>query len=161
MPLPISVILPAYNEGKSVGDVIHSVQQVLQDANIESEVIVVDDGSTDATGVTAEDAGAKVYRHTSNRGYGAALKSGILAASYDLIAITDADGTYPIERLPDLIAAMDRADMVVGARTGNHVHVPFFRRPAKWLLTRLASYITQAKIEDLNSGLRVFSRSMA
>lgn len=95
-----------------------------------------------------------------NRGYGAALKTGARLAKFDLIAITDADGTYPNEKLPELLAAMGDADMIVGARTGKNVNVPLARRPAKWMITRLAIYLTGFHIPDLNSGLRIARRSL-
>lgn len=161
MSHPVSVVIPAYHEEAVVGNVVESVRRVLGAANIEHEIIVVDDGSTDATGERARAAGAKVQRHPGNRGYGAALKTGVLAAQYDHIAITDADGTYPIERLPELVKELEQADMVVAARIGENVHIPLLRRPAKWVLNRLANYITQSEIQDLNSGMRIFPKSTA
>jgi glycosyltransferase involved in cell wall biosynthesis len=157
----VSVVIPAYNEGKGVGSVVEQVLGTLRGAGIECEVIVVDDGSADDTAEAAERAGALVLRHGSNRGYGAALKTGILAGQYELIAITDADGTYPIGRLPELVQAAASADMVVGARTGEKVHIPLVRKPAKWLLNALANHVTDTTIPDLNSGMRVFWRSAA
>src|SRR5262249_22502084 len=127
----------------------------------EHEIIVVDDGSKDKTRRAAEEAGAVVLRHPRNRGYGASLKTGITVAAYDVICITDADGTYPVERIPELLAELRTADMVVGARTGARVAIPLIRKPAKWVLNRLANYITSTKIPDLNSGLRLFRRDAA
>ena len=75
--------------------------------------------------------------------------------------ITDADGTYPVEEIPSLLKWTDRYDMVVGARTGEIVKIPFLRRPAKWFLRKLASYLAKTKIPDLNSGLRVFKKDIA
>jgi glycosyltransferase involved in cell wall biosynthesis len=97
-------------------------------------------------------------QHPANRGYGASIKTGIKAASFDVIVISDADGTYPAEEIPNLVAQLETADMVVGARIGAQVHVPIERRPAKWLLTWLASRVAGQKIPDLNSGLRAFRR---
>jgi glycosyltransferase involved in cell wall biosynthesis len=160
-PMAISVIIPAYNEENGVGAVVQRVDAVLREAGIEHEIIVVDDGSKDNTRLAAEEAGAVVLRHPCNRGYGASLKTGILVAAYDVICITDADGTYPVERIPDLLAELRTADMVVGARTGTRVAIPLIRKPAKWVLNRLANYITSSKIPDLNSGLRLFRRDAA
>jgi glycosyltransferase involved in cell wall biosynthesis len=157
-PEPVSVIIPAYNEQDGVGEQIRAVQNVLGRAGIDYEIIVVDDGSNDATGEAALQAGARVLRHVENRGYGASLKTGILAASYDLNVIIDADGTYPADQIPAMIRLLDTADMVVGARTGEQVHVPLARRPAKWILTRLAMLIAEQSIPDLNSGMRAFRR---
>ena len=157
MKRALSVIIPAYNEESAIAPVIERVRLTLGES---AEIIVVDDGSTDQSGPVARSAGARVIRHRSNRGYGAALKTGITAASHNTIVILDADGTYPAARIPDLLTALDRADMVVGARTGSHVRIPWARRPAKWVLNRLANYLTRSTIPDLNSGLRVFRRDV-
>jgi glycosyltransferase involved in cell wall biosynthesis len=89
------------------------------------------------------------------------LKSGLQAAKHGYILITDADGTYPLEDLPKLAAAAAGFDMVVGARTGDIVHIPFLRQPAKWMITRLAEYLSGQKIPDLNSGMRIFRKDVA
>jgi glycosyltransferase involved in cell wall biosynthesis len=160
-PEPVSVVIPAYNEGEGVGAVVANISKVLTHAEIPYEIIVVDDGSQDQTAEVAEAGRAIVLRHISNRGYGAALKTGILSASYNTICIADADGTYPAERIPDLLEALKAADMVVGARTGKSAAIPRSRRPAKWVLNCLANFVTRTKIPDLNSGLRAFRRDAA
>jgi glycosyltransferase involved in cell wall biosynthesis len=101
-----------------------------------------------------------LIRQGRNRGYGAALKTGIRAAQHELIVITDADGTYPAESIPALLDHAAENDMVVGARVGENVHIPLVRRPAKWVLGRLASYLAEEEIPDLNSGLRVMKKSL-
>lgn len=156
----ISVVIPAYNEQAAVGSVIEEIMRICADHDILAEVVVVDDGSTDETGKHALRAGARVLRHRSNRGYGAALKTGIAAARNQYIVITDADGTYPAHYIPDLVRMLERADMVTGARIGANVKIPLVRRPAKWVLNRLANYLTGSRIPDLNSGLRAFRRDM-
>jgi len=160
MSTPISIIIPAYNEGPAVAPVLEELKETLDKQGITAEIIVVDDGSADDTGKNAYDAGARVIRHRRNRGYGASLKTGIAAATHDIVAITDADGTYPAKYLPEMIKALDRADMVVGARTGDNVNIPLVRRPAKWCLNMVANYVTAFRIQDLNSGLRVFRRNI-
>jgi glycosyltransferase involved in cell wall biosynthesis len=157
----VTVVIPAFNEEGGVGAVIAELRDLLRQRTIDAEIIVVDDGSTDDTARAANLAGARVIQHRSNRGYGAALKTGIAAASHDAVAIIDADGTYPAAYLPELLAELEHADMVVGARTGTRVSIPLVRRPAKWALNRLANYVTRAEIPDLNSGLRAFRRDMA
>jgi len=159
--IAVSVVMPAYNEQAGVGPQVAAVREALSSARIVHEIIVVDDGSSDATAEEALRAQARVLRHPVNRGYGTAIKTGILAAKYETIVITDADGTYPAEEMPELIAKLANADMVVGARTGMDVHIPILRRPAKRFLTWLATRIAGQRIVDLNSGLRVFRRECA
>jgi glycosyltransferase involved in cell wall biosynthesis len=151
-------VIPAFNERDGIAATVAEIARTLEGAGLGFEVVVVDDGSTDGTADAVAQGPCKVIRLKSNRGYGAALKRGIAAAQSDLIVITDADGTYPASRLPELVRRAADADMVVGARTGDAVHVPFPRRPAKWLLTALSSYLCGRRIPDLNSGLRVFRR---
>ncbi|MCS6953502.1 MAG: glycosyltransferase family 2 protein [Bryobacteraceae bacterium] len=157
---PISVVIPAYQEEEGVGAVVRELRRFMRAEGIAGEILVVDDGSTDGTAQAALEAGARVLRHRSNHGYGAALKTGIAAARHDVVAILDADATYPIEALPEMLRRLERADMVVGARVGRNVHIPLARRPAKWVLNRLANYVSGARIPDLNSGLRVFRRDV-
>jgi glycosyltransferase involved in cell wall biosynthesis len=137
---------------------VEAVRRVLLAHGIAHEILVVDDGSEDRTAEEALRAQASVLRHAGNRGYGAAIKTGMLAAKHDTIVITDADGTYPTEEIPNLLAKLETADMVVGARTGNEVHIPVMRRPAKRFLSWLAAKIAGQSIPDLNSGLRAFRR---
>jgi glycosyltransferase involved in cell wall biosynthesis len=154
-------VIPAYNKQNALATVVQEITSVLAGTGLEYEIILVDDGSTDNTVDVAEELGLTVLRHSSNRGYGAALKTGILAAKYDTICITDADGTYPAERIPDLLKALANSDRVVGARPESSVRIPRLRRLPKWILNRLANYVTQSKIPDLNSGMRVFRREGA
>lgn len=158
---PVSVIIPVYDEEGAVGANIEAVRRVLAARGIPHEIVVVDDGSTDRTAEEARRAGAKLLRHPDNRGYGAALKTGIAAARYDTIVIIDADGTYPADPIPDLVARLETADMAVGARIGKNVHIPWIRRPAKWMVGWLATRIAGRPIPDLNSGLRAFRRECA
>ncbi|HEV3482152.1 MAG TPA: glycosyltransferase family 2 protein [Candidatus Acidoferrales bacterium] len=161
MTNPVSVVIPAYNEESGIPSVVAELRRVLGNYAASIEIIVVDDGSTDSTARAAGLAGARVMRHRSNRGYGAALKTGIAAATHDYVTIIDADGTYPAECVPMLLDELERADMVVGSRVKAGAKIPLIRRPAKWLLNRLANYLTNARIPDLNSGLRVFRRDVA
>jgi glycosyltransferase involved in cell wall biosynthesis len=156
----VSIVIPAFNEESRVQPTVVELREILQQHEIHGEIIVVDDGSTDATARAAAAAGARVIRHRSNRGYGAAVKTGIQAATHDIIAITDADLTYPAEHIPNLLAELERADMVVGARVGRNVQIPLIRRPIKWALNHIANYLLNARIPDLNSGLRAFRRDV-
>ena len=160
LPRAVSVVIPAYNEGEHVAAQVVAVRDVLERTGWPFEIIVVDDGSTDRTAEEADSTGARVLRRPENRGYGAALKLGIRQASHGWILITDADGTYPAEAIPQLLAVGERSAMVVGARVGKLVKIPLIRRPAKWFLTRLASYLAGQRLPDLNSGLRLIRRSL-
>ncbi len=161
---PVSIIIPAYNEEAGIGSVLASLRRVLEAAGLVYEVVVVDDGSQDQTATIARrEIGVRVLQHRENRGYGAALKTGIRHARHELVVITDADGTYPHEPIPPMVERLlaREWDMVVGARIGAHVAIPWLRRPAKWLIGRLANLVAGEAIPDLNSGLRVFRRSAA
>jgi glycosyltransferase involved in cell wall biosynthesis len=155
---PVSVVLPVFNEEGAVAAEIEKIQRVLDSRGIIYEIIVVDDGSVDQSGKRAADAGAGVIRHVENRGYGASIKTGMAAAKFDTIVITDADGTYPADQIPNLLTELETADMVVGARTGAELHIPLIRRPAKWVLNWVATRVAGRSIPDLNSGLRAFRR---
>lgn len=160
----VSVIVPCFNEQDMIAATIRKLTDTMRGINRPYELIVVDDGSTDATPLElsscAYEPHLRVFRNERNRGYGFSLKRAVAEAQYECVVIIDADGTYPISAVEKLLAAMDGADMVVASRTGSHVHVPLARRPAKWALRKLAAYLTQTDIPDLNSGLRVMKRSL-
>ena len=156
----VSVIVPAYNEAGGIAPVIEALRETLAGMGRPWEAIVVDDGSEDQTGRIAEAAGARVLSHPFNMGYGAALKTGIRESRHGIVVITDADGTYPVEKIPDLVEEIEAYDMVVGARIGSKVHIPLVRRPAKWILNQLANFLVGTRIPDLNSGLRVFRKEI-
>jgi len=161
---PVTLVIPVYNEAAGLEGMGSRLQGALRRLPSGSEVILVDDGSSDGSGpalqALARAGAVRVLRHPRNRGYGAALKTGAEAARCDWIAITDADGTYPLGALPKLLAAVeDGADMAVGARRlGDQ---PALRRPAKAFLNAFASYLAGVRIPDINSGLRVFRRADA
>ena len=157
----ISIVIPALNEGTVVSETVRSVLAVLERVGSQgAEVIIVDDGSTDNTAEEAANAGARVIRHPHNVGYGRSLKDGIEAASHDTIVISDADGTYPIEAIPDLIAEYRKGfDMVVGARQGKNYDESTIKKCLRLILQALVQYTSGRKIPDINSGLRVFSKS--
>jgi glycosyltransferase involved in cell wall biosynthesis len=157
----VSVIVPAFNEQGGIGPVLERIHQVLQKRRWDYEVIVVDDGSDDDTFAVAEGiSNTKVLRHSRNRGYGSALKTGIRHAKFENLLITDADGTYPVDQIPEIVERLTHSDcdMVVGARVGENVSIPLLRRPAKWFIRKLAELVAGIPIPDLNSGLRVFRK---
>lgn len=159
-PIPVSVVVPAFDEEDGIGATIAELRAALERGGIEHEILVVDDGSRDRTAERARVAGATVVSLPENRGYGAALKAGFRAAKFDTVVIIDADGTYPADAIPSLLEHAERYDMVVGARIGQNVEIPLERRPAKAFLRWLASYLVGREIPDINSGLRVIQRRL-
>ena len=157
----ISVVIPALNEETAIGKTVADVSKVLAAANLTpSEIVVVDDGSTDETGKIAAEAGARVIRHPHNVGYGRSLKHGIEASQYDMIAICDADGTYPISAIPELVRLYGEGhDMAVGQRHGAHYRESMLKMPLRAILRFLVEWTAGRRIPDINSGLRVFSRA--
>ncbi|GJM11396.1 MAG: glycosyl transferase [Lysobacteraceae bacterium] len=156
----VTLVIPAFNEAEAIGPAIRKVVDDL--ASAVEEVIVVDDGSSDETGRICEEAGVTVIRHSANRGYGAALKTGIRAAKGKYILTMDADGQHRVE---DALALIERGrqeptDLIVGQREAL-LHSPLWRMPGKWLLTRMAEYLLRKKIPDLNSGMRLIRRDVA
>jgi glycosyltransferase involved in cell wall biosynthesis len=156
----VSVVVPAYNEEGAIDSVIDQIEKAMTSTGMAYEIVVVDDGSTDRTrSVLSQRKGITVVTHQENRGYGAALKSGIRKAQGEVIVITDADGSYPNEEIPRLLAGLDEScEMVVGARTGELVSIPWLRRTGKWVLGMLANYLSGRKIADMNSGLLSFRK---
>lgn len=156
-PIAISVIIPAMNEEDSVAETVSQIFEALR--GYKTEVIVVNDGSSDDTAGKAQSAGATVISHPHNLGYGASLKSGISNASHDTIIITDADGTYPNELMPMLVAKFEQGfDMVVGARTGEFYRESILKSPLRLLLKFMVEFTAGRRIPDINSGFRIFSR---
>jgi glycosyltransferase involved in cell wall biosynthesis len=148
-PSTVSIVVPAFNEAESIASVVGA----LREAAPWREIIVVDDGSTDATGERAEGAGAVVVRHPYNLGNGAAVKNGIRRAAGDYVLIVDADGQHPPEDALRLVERLGEYDLVVGARSGE-TQATAARRAGNDALNRLAGYLTGRRIPDLTSGFR-------
>lgn len=157
----ISVVIPALNEADAIESTVQSLRSVLSKMEIgDFEIVIVDDGSVDSTYEKAMRTGATVVRHPHNIGYGRSLKDGIKAARHDCIAIVDADLTYPIEEIPTLYAAYQQGfDMVVGARTGIHYSESILKAPLRTLLQWLVEFTAGRTVPDVNSGLRIFSKT--
>ncbi len=160
-----SVVIPVYNEVGAVEETLRQVHEHLAASDMVFEIIAVDDGSRDGTAQVL--AGIDLPHlvkvvHPVNRGYGAALKTGIKNARFDTIVITDADGTYPNERMAEFVRdyRQSGSDMIVGARTGDNVKIPLVRKPAKKALNELANYLSSTRIPDLNSGFRVMNKQV-
>jgi glycosyltransferase involved in cell wall biosynthesis len=154
-----SLVLPVYNEEKAIAETLARLTEILDASGYKYEIIVVNDGSTDRSAeVLHSFTNIRSIEHQINRGYGAALKTGIRHAKYSLIAITDADGTYPNEKIPELLELAKSADMVVGARIGANVRYSKLRKIPKYFLVYFAQWLSRQKIPDLNSGMRVFHK---
>jgi glycosyltransferase involved in cell wall biosynthesis len=149
----VSVVVPAYNEGASIGGLVRE----LRNAAAWREIIVVDDGSSDETGRYAADAGAHVVRHPYNKGNGAAVKTGIRTACGDFVLILDGDGQHRPADAPRLIAKLDQYELVVGARAQS-TQATLARRAGNNALNAIASYLTEKRIPDLTSGFRAARR---
>jgi len=148
-----SIVIPAFNEAASIGALISA----LSGAASWDEVLVIDDGSTDATGAEASAAGARVIRHPYNKGNGAAVKTGIRQALGRYILIVDADGQHRPDDAARLVSHLDAYDLVVGARSGRS-QATAVRRLGNQLLNRVASYLAGQPVPDLTSGFRAARR---
>jgi len=150
----VSVVIPAKNESLAIGGVVSQVLQVLPSA----EVIVVDDGSTDATALLATESGARVVSHPYSKGNGAAVKSGARAATGDVIIFMDGDGQHNPEDIPRMLEKVAVGyDLVVGARDKKS-QASFGRLLANTFYNQFSSWIVGRKIEDLTSGFRAVRR---
>lgn len=161
----LSIVIPVYNERKVIEKTIAQLIEIKNAIDFNVEIILTNDGSDDGTEeilskLSKED--FRVINHHRNLGYGAAIKTGVRAAKYAYIAITDADNTYPNERIPEFFHEVleEDLDMLVGARTGDSVKVSLIRKPAKWILNKMANYLSNVKIPDLNSGFRVMKKEI-
>jgi glycosyltransferase involved in cell wall biosynthesis len=160
----LTILIPVHNEQDAIAGVLERVLAVSERLAASIDLVVVEDGSTDATlDVLDRVEGIRILQHKESRGYGAALKTGIRHSNTDLIVILDGDGTYPPEDVPKLVDAYESgsADMVVGARIGPNAAIPLVRKPAKWLINRLASLVAGDPIPDVNSGMRLIRRDIA
>jgi glycosyltransferase involved in cell wall biosynthesis len=146
-------VIPAFNEGASVAEVVTSLSGV----GPWHEIIVVDDGSTDDTGTRARDAGASVVRHPYNKGNGAAVKTGIRQATGEFVLIVDADGQHQPADARRLVSQLGEFDLVVGARS-SATQASSARLIGNTALNRLAGYLTGRPIPDLTSGFRAARR---
>jgi len=155
----ISVVIPVYNEEDVIESTIYEIKEVMNKTRHKYEIIVVNDGSDDKTPeIIKQIKGISIINHPCNRGYGAALKTGIKHANWEWILITDADGTYPTKDIPRLMVYIGEYDMIVGARIGENIKIPLYRKPAKWFLLKLSNYLSETRIPDLNSGMRIFRK---
>ena len=155
-PFSISVVIPAMNEGQTIGQVIRAVQAQCPDA----EIVVVDDASRDNTADEAAAAGAQVIRRPYNIGNGAGVKTGVRAASGDVVVVIDADGQHNPTDIPRLLQYMDRYDMVIATRPDRASQQNAIRWLGNGALNIFGSYLVQMELKDLTSGFRAMRRSV-
>ena len=153
----LSVIIPVYNEEKIVAETIKGLKNELNKLDLEYEIIVVNDASTDKTKEILEKiTDIQIINHPYNKGYGASLKTGIGKAKFNNLLFFDADGQHKTEHISDMLKYIDDFDLIVGARIG--YKGPLIRQPGKRVLHYLANYLTQQKIPDLNCGFRIVKK---
>ncbi len=160
--LDVTIVLPVYNEAAHLRQEVDRIRAAMDASEYTYEIIIVDDGSTDGSGeAAAAIEGTKLIRFLQNRGSGSARKAGTGAARGRITVWTDVDMTYPNTEIPQFVKEMEGYDQVVGARTSEEGTMKALRVPAKWLIRKLASFLTKTKIPDLNSGLRAFRTDVA
>lgn len=152
-PRSTSIVIPAFNEEAAVGPLV----EALAAAGPWHQILVVDDGSADATGDRARAAGATVVRHPYNKGNGAAVKTGIRHATGEYVLIVDGDGQHQAADAVRLVSHLGEYDLVVGARS-RHTQASRARLLGNGLLNRLASYLVGRDVPDLTSGFRAARR---
>lgn len=158
----VSVVLPIYNEKGHLRTEIDRITASLAASKYSFEIVVVDDGSNDGSQTElATIPGITLITHRRNQGSGAARRTGTTAARGRVVVWTDVDMTYPNDRIPELVDAMDGYDHIVGWRQTEEGTHKLLRTPAKWIIRKLASYLSETDIKDLNSGLRAFRRDVA
>lgn len=156
---PITAVLPAYNEANTIGPLCLGLQRYLPEG---SEILVVDDGSTDGTGEESRKAGATVLRLTPNRGKGEALRRGIEAARGELLLFMDADGQDHPADVPALLEAMNGADMVIGSRfigTFQPGAITKLNYAGTQFLTTLLNTLFRSKVTDTQAGFKIVRRN--
>ena len=160
--LDLSIIFPTFNEEAALGDDLDDTRRAVEATGLRYEIIVVDDGSRDATAdIARARPWVRLVQHPFNRGNGAARTTGVHHARGRIVGFSDADRTYPVDQIPAMMALIDAgADMVIGARRVEAGKLKLLRTPAKWFIRKLAEFMTGTRIPDLNSGLRLQRRDL-
>lgn len=154
-----SILIPAYNEEKGIERVLAGLKEIIDDG---TPVIVIDDGSTDGTvNIVKKFPKVTLVEHPYNKGYGSALKTGIRKSRTPFLLTMDSDGQHRVEDVKKLLDSPREFDLVIGAREKGKSFQYLSRAPGKWLLSKVANYLVGFKIQDLNSGLRLFDRFKA
>ena len=162
-PFSISVFFPCYNEQDNVKRVAAKAVEVLEAMGADFEVIIVNDGSADKTGQVADsvaraDKRVRVVHHPQNRGYGAALQSGIRAAQKNYIFFTDGDGQFDIGEIQLLLPFIEQSDIVCGYRLNRKD--PFMRKLNGWMWTKLVCMLFGMRIRDIDCAFKMFRREV-
>lgn len=157
----ISVVFPAYNEESNIGTLIDQTVQLLPEFTDKWEIIVVDDGSTDRTAEIVKrynNNKISVIHHPSNRGYGAAVRSGIISAKNDLIFFSDSDLQFNIKEMGKLLQWVSEYDIVIGYRIKRQD--PFYRRLNAFGWNTLVRLMLGLKVKDLNCAFKIFRKNV-
>jgi polyisoprenyl-phosphate glycosyltransferase len=165
----VTIILPCYNEEGHVVAEVERIARSMDGSGYSYELLAIDDGSTDQTLAKLHEAAPRfpqleIIPMPRNGGSGVVRRIGTQRARGELVAWTDADMTYPNERIPELVQVLEKdpmVDQVVGARTSEQGSYKLLRVPAKWLIRKFAERLSGRRIPDLNSGMRVFRREVA
>ncbi len=153
----ISIIIPAYNEEAGIKIALDSLVEL--NLHKQYEVIFIDDGSTDNTREIIREYPVKLYCHNTNKGYGAALKTGIRKATGDKVIILDSDGQHDPKYIKTIVEMLNDFDMVIGERTSGSLQVKR-RQAGKKLIRVIGEYMVEQKLPDYNSGFRGFNREI-
>jgi polyisoprenyl-phosphate glycosyltransferase len=157
----VSIVLPVYNESGHIGAEVERICRTMDASRFSYEIVMIDDGSTDDTPkklpALVSDR-VRLITLAQNKGSGNARRVGTRAARGEVVVWTDADMSYPNDKIPELVEDLAGYDQVVGARTSEQGTLKAARVPAKWFIRKLACYLTQTNIPDLNSGFRAFNR---
>lgn len=160
--MKVSLIFPVFNEEEAIGSDLRTAIDTLKATDWEWEIIVVDDASRDRTAeIAASFPEVTLVRHPYNMGGGRARTTGIKKAQGEIMVISDGDGTYPLQDIPRLVEELDSCEMVVGARQKEAGTLKVLRVPAKFMIRKLAEFVSGAKIPDLNSGMRAIRKETA
>jgi len=156
----VSIIVPVYNEEKAIGRVIDDINREIRKGDYLYEIIVVDDASSDRSAEIAKERKVRVIQRRINGGSGASRKTGIKNAAGEIIVMLDGDGSYDASSIPKMLSYFPEYDQVNGARISEEGTFKILRFSAKWLIRKLACYLTGTKIPDLNTGLKSFKRDI-
>ena len=162
----VVITIPAYNEEKTISDLIRDIKNVMSNTKYKYKILVVDDGSTDLTGEAAKKQGAVVCSHSSNLGLAETFRTEIkksLEFNPNIIVHTDADRQYLARDIPKLIKEIENGyDLVLGNRFIGHIEgMPFVKRLGNKLFSRVISNIIKVKIGDAQTGFRAFTNKVA